>query len=122
MAALYDQLCERAAYLHVRVSEHPEFQPLHTPESNILCFGWSAGSGEATMDPELRDTLTDELRMRYNRSGAGWLTVTTLAARRVLRVTVMNPRTTSAHLDALLDGVAAEGAALLRERGAVPAA
>jgi L-2,4-diaminobutyrate decarboxylase len=35
-----------------------------------------------------------DLRERYNRSGAGWITATNLSARRVLRVTVMNPRTT----------------------------
>lgn len=74
------------------------------------------------MSPELSDTLTDELRMRYNRSGAGWLTVTTLGDRRVLRATVMNPRTTPPHLDALLAGLAAEGKALLQERDAAPAA
>src|SRR5690606_14574716 len=97
MAALYEQLCERAAYLHSRVSEHADFEPLHHPESNILCFRWTGG---VPMSPELSDTLTDELRMRYNRSGAGWLTVTTLGDRRVLRATVMNPRTTPPHLDA----------------------
>src|SRR5690606_38476144 len=99
MAALYDQLCDRADYLYSRTSEHPDFEPLQHPESNILCFRWTGG---ASIPSELSATLTDELRMRYNRSGAGWLTVTPLGGRRVLRVTVMNPRTTPAHLDALL--------------------
>jgi L-2,4-diaminobutyrate decarboxylase len=52
------------------------------------------------------------LRERYNRSGEGWITATNLAGRRVLRVTVMNPRTTTADIRDLLDGLAAVGRAI----------
>jgi L-2,4-diaminobutyrate decarboxylase len=44
--------------------------------------------------------------MRYNRGGHGWITTTVLGGRRVLRVTVMNPRTTRAHLASMLDELA----------------
>jgi L-2,4-diaminobutyrate decarboxylase len=70
------------------------------------------------------DAVNHELRERYNRSGAGWITATNLAGRRVLRVTIMNPRTTAAHTARLLDGIAAEGRAIVAalrghaERGA----
>src|SRR5690606_33067223 len=124
MAGLYDQLCARAMYMHARVQSHPGFEPLHVPQSNILCFRWLGTAGQRPDAPptELVDTLTDELRTRYNRSGAGWLTVTTLAGRRVLRVTIMNPRTSETHLDALLDGLHRMGAELLAERDSVSAA
>ena len=52
-------------------------------------------------------------RESYNRGGDGWITLTVLDGRPVLRVTVMNPRTTPQHLDRLLAGLAAEGARLL---------
>jgi L-2,4-diaminobutyrate decarboxylase len=82
-------------------------RPLHEPDANILCFRFV---GDGTLDVDALDAVNHELRERYNRSGAGWITATNLAGRRVLRVTIMNPRTTAAHTARLLDGMAAEGA------------
>ena len=67
---------------------------------------------DLALDGPRLDLLTQRLRERYNRSGAGWITATTLDGRRVLRVTIMNPRTSNEHLRSLLDGLAAEGRAL----------
>ena len=50
--------------------------------------------------------MNRDLRERYNASGQGWITSTILGGRRVLRVTIINPRTTERHLAALLDGLA----------------
>jgi L-2,4-diaminobutyrate decarboxylase len=84
------------------------------PESNILCFRWlPAGVG----DDAQRDALNLQLRERYNASGRGWITTTVLGGRRVLRVTLMNPRTREAHLAELLDGLALEGTGLLAKPG-----
>jgi len=48
--------------------------------------------------------LEAALRVReaYNRSGEGWITTTRLGGRRVLRVTVMNPRTGVADVEETL--------------------
>jgi L-2,4-diaminobutyrate decarboxylase len=108
LGALYDRLCALAARLHARLAAHPAFEVLHAPESNILCFRHVA-DGDAG-DAAAADARNARLRARYNRSGAGWITTTVLGGRRVLRVTVMNPRTTDAHLAALVDGLAAAGA------------
>ena len=59
-------------------------------------------------------TLKSRLRERYNRSGEGWITGTTLDGRRVLRVTIMNPRTTTDDVRAVLEGIAREAVALTR--------
>ena len=107
LGALYDRLCAQAARLHARLVAHPAFEVLHAPESNILCFRY-AGVGPRPAAAAL-DRLNAQLRADYNRSGAGWITSTVLDGRRVLRVTVMNPRTTDAHLAALVDGLAAAG-------------
>jgi L-2,4-diaminobutyrate decarboxylase len=105
LGALYDRLCALAADLHGRLAANPAFEVLHEPESNILCFRHVAGGGDAAA----LDSRNARLRVRYNRSGAGWITTTVLGGRRVLRVTVMNPRTTGDHLGALVDGLAAAG-------------
>ncbi|MCA0374438.1 MAG: pyridoxal-dependent decarboxylase [Gemmatimonadetes bacterium] len=111
LGALYAHLCAMAQRLHERLTTHATFRPLHEPESNILCFAWLPPGVD---DPRERDALTDTLRERYNRSGRGWITSTTLDGRRVLRITVMNARTDGAHIDALVSGLEAEAARVLR--------
>ncbi len=110
LARLYDRLCRMAQTLHGLLSGRADFVPLHEPMSNILCFAWTP----AGVADEARDALTDALRERYNRSGRGWITATTLNGRRVLRVTVMNARTDASHLARLVDGLVAEAALMLR--------
>ncbi|MBL8977073.1 MAG: pyridoxal-dependent decarboxylase [Gemmatimonadetes bacterium] len=100
---LYDRLCDTTLLLHQKLGERPDFVTLHLPESNILCFRY-VGDGHAT--PESLDQLNFALRQRYNASGEGWITTTLLGGRRVLRTTIMNPRTGPEHLDRLLAGLA----------------
>jgi L-2,4-diaminobutyrate decarboxylase len=107
---LQDHLCALTSELHARLVAHEEFEPLHEPESNILCFRWLGAGGERT-EAEL-DALNGALRDRYNASGRGWITSTVLDGRRVLRVTIMNPRTRSEHIERLVDGLVAESRGL----------
>jgi L-2,4-diaminobutyrate decarboxylase len=109
--ALYDRLCDTTALLHAAVVEHPAFEALHTPESNILCFRY-IGDGHLTGDA--LDRLNFELRQRYNRSGRGWITMTVLDGKRALRTTIMNPRTGPGHLRDLLDGLRKEGEGIVQ--------
>lgn len=104
--ALYDRLCATTRALYDAVAERPDFEALHEPECNILCFRYVGDGDEHGIADEERDARTLALRERYNRSGRGWITTTLLGGRRVLRVTVMNPRTTDVHVRAMLDGVA----------------
>jgi len=96
---LFDHLCDLTLELHTRLTEHPRFEPLHRPECNILCFRYRpAGKvGEAAVNE-----LNLRLRQAYNTQDTGWITTTVLNQRRVLRVTIMNPRTTTAQLDAMI--------------------
>jgi glutamate/tyrosine decarboxylase-like PLP-dependent enzyme len=111
IGALYDRLCATAAALHETLGERDDFDALHEPESNILCFRWI---GDGSLDDKRLDAVNRELRERYNRSGAGWITATTLDGRRVLRVTIMNPRTTREHVERLVQGLAEEGKRITR--------
>ena len=104
LAAAHDHLCAMARALWEEIGSRDDFVALHEPESNILCFRFiRPGADEAALDE-----LNRRLREAYNTSGAGWITSTVLAGRRVLRVTVMNPRTSRRHVTELLDGLAAE--------------
>jgi L-2,4-diaminobutyrate decarboxylase len=110
LGELYDHLCRTARLLYEAIEERTDFENLHEPESNILCFRYigrntgTAGAG----DVESIDALNRELRSRYNKEGSGWITATVLDGRPVLRVTMMNPRTGAEHVRALLDGLAAK--------------
>jgi L-2,4-diaminobutyrate decarboxylase len=108
MGALYDRLCDVTRHMHDLLVAHPSFEVLHAPECNILCFRWV---GDGTLDDDSLDVLNRELRERYNRSGAGWITATILGGRRVLRVTIMNPRTTREHAAEIVAGIAATATA-----------
>jgi L-2,4-diaminobutyrate decarboxylase len=109
LASMHDYFCDLARLFHEEVSERSDFEAMHEPESNILCFRY-IGSG--TLSDDVLDELNRELRERYNLSGEGWITATILDGRRVLRVTTMNPRTTPTDVRAILDGLAHVGRSL----------
>ena len=110
IGALYDHLCAVTRMLHDALAERDDFEAMHAPESNILCFRWigSIGKSQSSLD-----AVNGELRERYNRSGRGWITSTVLDGRRVLRVTLMNPRTNEEHVIRLIEGLAEEAQRLL---------
>jgi L-2,4-diaminobutyrate decarboxylase len=103
IAAIYDHLCDNARTLHGLISSSADFVALHEPESNILCFRFV---GDGTLGDNRLDAVNLETRERYNRAGTGWITTTMLGGRRVLRVTLMNPRTTKADLEQSLSELA----------------
>jgi L-2,4-diaminobutyrate decarboxylase len=109
LGELYDHLCEVASAMHAQVVAHPGFEALHEPESNILCFRWIGSVGGKD-----RDEFNRELRERYNRSGAGWITSTVVGGVRVLRVTIMNARTTSADTQEVIEGLAREAGQMVQ--------
>ena len=103
LGALYDHLCTTAEALYQTILERDDFEALHRPECNILCFRYLGRPrrGEAELD-----SLNADLRERFNRSGRGWITSTLLGGRRVLRVTVMNPRTGVREVKELVEDLA----------------
>jgi L-2,4-diaminobutyrate decarboxylase len=107
MAAIYERLCDTARALHEEIAARDDFEALHEPESNILCFRWI---GDGSHDDATLDRMNRELRERYNRSGEGWITTTVIDGRQLLRVTVMNPRSGREHARRLLDGLGEQAA------------
>ncbi len=103
LGELHDYFCALTRLMWHEIEERGDFEALHEPESNILCFRYV---GDKSKDDETLDRLNRELRERYNLSGEGWITGTNLDGRRVLRVTIMNARTTPADIRDVLDGLA----------------
>jgi L-2,4-diaminobutyrate decarboxylase len=95
IVANLERVTAMTRYLYERLADSDDFEPVHEPELNILCFRRRGFSDEETAD----------LRERLIRSGRAWITTTVLRGERVLRVTMMNPRTTEAHVDAMLDAL-----------------
>lgn len=113
LGQLHDHLCETARMLYEAIEERDNFEALHEPESNILCFRYlGRGGKKRTTSAEKIDALNRELRPLYNKKGTGWITATVLDNRPVLRVTMMNPRTGATHVRALLDGLVGQAAAI----------
>lgn len=106
IGALYEHLCDTTRILYDSIEQRDDFESMHEPESNILCFRY-VGSG-ALNDAQL-DALNLEIRTQYNASGAGWITTTVLGQRRALRATIMNPRTNAGHIRTVLDGLSGLG-------------
>jgi L-2,4-diaminobutyrate decarboxylase len=110
LAELHDYFCALTRLMWEEVRERSDFEAIHEPESNILCFRYVGRERDDNADA--LDRLNRELRERYNMSGEGWITGTNLGGRRVLRVTVMNPRTTPADIRDVLDVLADIGRTL----------
>lgn len=114
LGAVYDHLCDVARAMYAEIVRRPDFEAVHEPASNILCFRWV---GSPRLPEAELDARNAELRERFNRTGLGWITATVLDGRRVLRVTVMNARTQVRDVVAVLDGLVATAAKLTPEGG-----
>ncbi|HET7601670.1 MAG TPA: pyridoxal-dependent decarboxylase [Gemmatimonadales bacterium] len=105
IGALYDHLCDLTAELADLLREAGTFEVLHEPACNILCFRWLGTPSAQRSAHSALNHLNRQLREHYNASGEGWITATMLDGMQVLRVTIMNPRTTRAHLEQLVSGL-----------------
>lgn len=103
-ARLQERTVDNAALLYRKLAEADDFEPVHPPDTNILCFRHLPRAWQGRPDEEV-DALQGRLREAYNASGRGWITATVLGGRRVLRVTLINPATRERDLDALLEGL-----------------
>jgi len=90
-----EHVTELTRYLYDCLRDSDDFEPVHEPQLNILCFRKRGLDNDATA----------ELRERLVRSGRAWITTTVLRGERVLRVTMMNPRSSRSDVDRLLEAL-----------------
>lgn len=98
---LYGKLCDAA-----------DFQPVHDPQCNIVVFRHVPQTLRGAA-PERLGRFQLDLRRRLVESGQFYIVSTNLDGVGALRVTIINPLTTPAHLDQLLDALRAHGRQLL---------
>ncbi len=86
---LTTHVCDVAQAAFHYCSESETLEPVHQPQSNIFCF--------RLRQPHDRDSDRRcwAIKEQLNESGFGYISSTVLDGRRVLRVVVMNPRTTA---------------------------
>jgi L-2,4-diaminobutyrate decarboxylase len=113
---LFEQLVDHTLgmtrHLYQLLLAETDFQTLHEPECNILAFRY--------LPPELRTASLErqnafqrEVRTRLIRSGEFYIVQTTLDGMAALRITVMNPLTTTRDLQELLDSLKRTGQQVL---------
>ena len=86
-----EHVTDLTRYLYDVVSASADFEALHVPVFNIFCFRHRSD-----------DATNAALRERLIRSGQAWITSTVLKGQRVLRVTMINPRTERGDVDRMV--------------------
>jgi len=106
---------ELGQVLYQKLLAAPDFEPVHEPQCNIVVFRHLP---ETLRDapPEQLGRFQMDLRRRLIESGEFYLVSTNIDGVGALRVTIINPLTTSDHLDQLLDALRDHGRHLLAER------
>jgi len=114
-ADLVDVTFDLTRTLFEMLSEAPDFQPLHEPQCNILVFQHLPAELRSA-PPEVVSGFQQQLRRAVIESGEFYLVQTTLDGQSALRVTLINPLTSRAHLEQLLETLRSTGRTLLAER------
>ena len=113
---IFEQMVDRtfamAQYFHECLRESDDFEPLHTPECNIVVFRYLPTALRGGL-AEIMDGLQQELRSRLVKGGDFYIVQTNLNGQAALRVTIMNPLTTELDLAALLEELRAIGQHIL---------
>jgi L-2,4-diaminobutyrate decarboxylase len=111
-ADLVDITFTMGQVFHEKLSLAPDFVALHEPQCNIVAFRYVP---ESLRDApaEVLGRLQLETRRRIVESGEYYIVSTKLDGIGAMRVTIINPLTTPAHLDDLLDTIRRAAAPLI---------
>ena len=115
IGAAIDNGLDLAAALRRRIAEAPDLEQLGPSDLNIVCFRWIPGrESRGAADPSL-DRLNRETARRLQLKGRVAPSLTQIDGKVALRAALFNPRATLSDINALVDGVRFEGAALAGE-------
>jgi L-2,4-diaminobutyrate decarboxylase len=96
IAAALEKVTDVTRHLYDVVRASDDFVAMHEPDFNIFCFRHRSD-----------DANNARLREALIRSGEAWITSTVLKGERVLRVTLINPATETAHVERMLTSLRA---------------
>lgn len=108
-----DHLCRTAVTVHDVLLAEPDFEVLHRPEANILCFRYRP----ADLDDEDVHRFQVSIRNRLKQAGTFFVSKVDIDGVAALRVVVMNHRITTDHVRMLVDRIRAVGRELLSSEG-----
>ena len=105
---LVDVTFDLGRVFHEKLAAAPDFEPLHKPQCNIVAFRHIPDClRDAT--PEQIGRFQLDLRRELIQSGEFYIVPTTADGVGALRVTIINPLTTSDHLDDLMAALRRHG-------------
>lgn len=108
-----EYLCRLTEEAHDIVRSEPDFEALHQPEANILCFRYRP--------PELDDTAIHDfqvaIRNQIKLQGSFFISKVNVGGVAALRVVMMNHQITVDHFRLLLYEIRTAGQALLGDQG-----
>lgn len=105
-----EYLCQLTQQAHRILTADPDFEALHHPESNILCFRYRP-PGHPT--PDIHQ-LQQEIRNRIRQHGTFFISKVDIDGTAALRVVMMNHRIKAEHFQMLLAEIKHTGRGLLR--------
>jgi aromatic-L-amino-acid/L-tryptophan decarboxylase len=101
LGAMIERTCRLAHYLETRVSAEPRLELMAPAQLNIVCFRYRA---------EDADRINSEIVADIHESGIAAPSTTTLNGKLVIRAAIVNHRTDTIDLDALIAAVLEFGA------------
>ncbi len=113
-ADLVDVTFAMGRTFYEKLSLAPDFVPLYEPECNIVVFRHVPAALRGAPD-DVVGRFQFELRRRLIESGQFYIVSAKINGTGALRTTIINPLTTSEHLDQLLDALRAAGGELVRK-------
>lgn len=105
-------LCGLAEQAYEVLAERPDFETIHRPQTNILCFRYTPEK----LPPEMAEGFQVAIRDRIREDGRFFISKVEIDGQGALRVVFMNHRITMNHFRLLLDAIEAHGQDLVHER------
>lgn len=118
IVAALDHVTAVTRELSSMVSAADDFVAMHEPQFNIFCFRYLPYAETEENEAEI-DAVNEETRQRLLESGEAWITATTLKGKRVLRVTIINPKTQVEDVEKMLGSVRRIGREVAARRSVV---
>jgi L-2,4-diaminobutyrate decarboxylase len=108
-----EYLCRLCRQAYEILTEEADFETLHAPESNILCFRYKPPGRAAAAAASAIPDYQVEIRNKIRREGTFFISKVDVGHETALRVVFMNHRITPEHFRRLLDEIRKTGQNLI---------
>ncbi len=109
-----DNNVRQAKHLYSLVAEHPDFEPACEPPLSAICIRYRG----ADLDQAQSRALHTEVARRIEQSGKFWFSTTELKGKMYFRISPVNFRTRTEHMDQLLASLERECQSVLQSLSA----